>query len=63
MVSVIERLNRELNVLLKRAEVRDSLAKQAFDPKGSTIDDFSAYVKEQYEIWGRAIREAGIQPE
>jgi len=60
---VIERLNRELNVLLKRAEVRDSLAKQAFDPKGSTIDDFSAYVKEQYEIWGRAIREAGIQPE
>ena len=60
---IIERLNRELNVLLKRAEVRDSLAKQAFDPKGSTIDDFSAYVKEQYEIWGRAIREAGIQPE
>jgi len=60
---VTERLNRELNLLLRRAEVRDSLAKQAFDPKGSTIEEFSAYVKEQYEIWGRAIREAGIQPE
>jgi tripartite-type tricarboxylate transporter receptor subunit TctC len=60
---VTERLNRELNVLLKRPEVRASLAKQAFDPKGSTTGEFSAYVKGQYEIWGRAIREAGIQPE
>jgi len=60
---VTERLNRELNALLKRPEVRDSLAKQAFDPKGATTEEFSAYVKEQYEIWGKAIREAGIQPE
>ena len=60
---VAERLNRELNALLGRQEVRDSLAKQAFDPKGSTTDEFAAYVKAQYEIWGRAIREAGIQPE
>ena len=60
---VTERLNRELNVLLKRLDVRESLAKQAFDPKGSTTEEFSAYVKEQYQIWGRAIREAGIQPE
>jgi tripartite-type tricarboxylate transporter receptor subunit TctC len=60
---VTERLNREINVLLKRQDVRENLAKQAFDPKGSTTEEFSAYVKEQYQIWGRAIREAGIQPE
>ncbi|HEX9434973.1 MAG TPA: tripartite tricarboxylate transporter substrate binding protein [Burkholderiales bacterium] len=58
-----ERLNRELNALLRRGEVRETLLKQAFDPKGSTTEEFSAYVKEQYETWGRAIREAGIQPE
>jgi tripartite-type tricarboxylate transporter receptor subunit TctC len=60
---VTERLNRELNTLIRRADVRDSLLKQAFDPKGSTVDEFNAYVREQYDIWGKAIRDAGIQPE
>ena len=60
---VTERLNRELNTLLRRADVREALLKQAFDPKGSSVDEFNAYVREQYEIWGRAIRDAGITPE
>ena len=60
---VVERLNRELNVILKRADVRESLAKQAFAPRGSTAEEMAAYVKEQLEIWGKAIRDAGIQPE
>jgi tripartite-type tricarboxylate transporter receptor subunit TctC len=58
-----ERLNRELNTLLKRQDVRESLLRQAFDPKGATTDEFAAYVREQYQIWGKAIRDAGIQPE
>jgi tripartite-type tricarboxylate transporter receptor subunit TctC len=60
---VTQRINRELNAALARADVRESLAKQAFAPKGSTVEEFSGYVREQYDIWGRAIREAGIQPE
>jgi tripartite-type tricarboxylate transporter receptor subunit TctC len=60
---VTERLNREFNALIKRADVREALLKQAFDPKGSSVDEFNAYVKDQYDIWGRAIRDAGIQPE
>jgi tripartite-type tricarboxylate transporter receptor subunit TctC len=60
---VTERLNRELNALVNRADVRASLLRQAFDPKGSKVDEFNAYVREQYDIWGKAIREAGIQPE
>src|SRR5207244_11670081 len=46
---VVERLNRELSALLRRGDVRETLLKQAFDPKGSTAEEFSAYVKEQYE--------------
>jgi tripartite-type tricarboxylate transporter receptor subunit TctC len=60
---VAERLNRELNALIKRSDVRESLLRQAFDPKGSTLEEFNAYVREQYDIWGEAIRKAGIQPE
>jgi len=60
---VVGRLNKELNVILKRADVREQLAKQAFDPRGSPTEEFAAYVKEQLDIWGKAIRDAGIQPE
>jgi tripartite-type tricarboxylate transporter receptor subunit TctC len=60
---VTERLNRELNALLRRQDVRESLLKQAFEPRGSGAAEFGAYVREQFAIWGKAIREAGIQPE
>jgi len=60
---VVGRLNRELNVILRRADVRESLAKQAFDPRGSSSEEFASYVREQLDIWGKAIRDAGIQPE
>ena len=60
---VSERLNREVNALLRRADVRESLLKQAFAPKGSTTEEFAVYVKQQYEVWGKAIRDAGIPAE
>ncbi len=60
---VVDRLNRDLNAVLKRPEVRESLAKQAFAPRGSTADEMAAVVKEQLEVWGKAVRDAGIQPE
>ena len=60
---VTERLNRELNLLLQRADVRDSLLKQAFEPRGATMDEFAGYVREQYSVWGKAIRESGIHLE
>jgi len=60
---VVERLNRELNAILKRTDVRENLVKQAFAGRGSSAEELAAYLKEQLEIWGKAIRDAGIQPE
>jgi tripartite-type tricarboxylate transporter receptor subunit TctC len=60
---VTQRVNREMNALLKRSDVRESLLKQAFEPRGMSADEFPRYVKQQYEVWGRAIRDAGISPE
>jgi tripartite-type tricarboxylate transporter receptor subunit TctC len=59
----VDRLNRELNTILKRADVRESLAKQAFAGRGSSVDEFATYLKEQFDVWGKAVRDAGIQPE
>jgi tripartite-type tricarboxylate transporter receptor subunit TctC len=60
---IVERLNREVTATLARPDVRESLTKAAFDSAGSSADELAAFVKEQYEVWGKAIRDAGIQPE
>jgi len=60
---VVDRLNAELNTALKRADVREALAKQAFAPRGSSPAEMAAIIRDQLDIWGKAIRDAGIQPE
>jgi tripartite-type tricarboxylate transporter receptor subunit TctC len=60
---VVERLNKDLTAVLKRPEVRDALAKQAFDPRGSSSAEFASYMREQLDVWGKAIKDAGITPE
>ena len=60
---VVERLNREIVALLKRPEIREQLAKQAFEARSSSPVELAAYVREQLDVWGKAIRDAGIQPE
>jgi tripartite-type tricarboxylate transporter receptor subunit TctC len=60
---VVDRLSQEFNTALKRSEVRGQLDQQAFAGEGSTPAALDAWVKDQYRIWGAAMREAGIQPE
>jgi tripartite-type tricarboxylate transporter receptor subunit TctC len=60
---VVQRLNTEVVAILNRAEVKEQLARQAFAPATSSPGELVAFVKEQYEIWGKAIRAAGIQPD
>ena len=60
---VVDRLNREVVAALARPDVRENLTRQAFEGGSSTPDELAAFAKEQYEVWGKAIRDAGIQPE
>lgn len=59
----VERLARELAVVLKRADVRESFGKLAFEPRSSTPEELTAILKQQIEIWGSIAREVGIKPE
>lgn len=61
--AVVERLNRELVAVLKRPDIRAQLDQQAFATESSTPEALDRWVKDQYAIWGAAMREAGIQPE
>jgi tripartite-type tricarboxylate transporter receptor subunit TctC len=60
---VVDRLSRELAVVLKRPDVREAFGKLAFEPKSSTPEELTAILKQQTEVWGSVARDVGIKPE
>ncbi len=54
---------RELNVILKRAEVREQSDRTGFHAEGSTPEEFAAFLAAQRKVWAQSIKEAGIQPD
>ncbi len=60
---IVERLSREVNVILKRSEIREQFEKQGFEPGGSTPSELSAFLKQQLIDWRDAARAAGLSPE
>jgi tripartite-type tricarboxylate transporter receptor subunit TctC len=61
--AITTRLNRELNAVLAGADARELLQREGMMPEPLTVEQFAAHIKEQFEVWGRAIRDAGIPPE
>jgi tripartite-type tricarboxylate transporter receptor subunit TctC len=58
-----ERLSREINLILKRDEVREQMAKLGFVVRGSSPEELAEFIKEQLVAWRQGIREAGIPQE
>ena len=61
--NAVDRVNRELAVILKRPEVREALGKLAFEPRSSTPEELTAFLKQQIEVWTSTARQVGIKPE
>ena len=57
---IVTRLNRELNAMLRDANARALLDREGLVHQEMSPAELAAHVKSQYDIWGRAIREAGI---
>ncbi len=57
---IVDRVGRELAVVLKRPEVLDAFQRIAFEARSSTPEELTAFVKEQLRVWGRTVREVGI---
>ncbi len=60
---IVERLAHEVNVILKRPDIREQLEKQALEPGGSTPNELEAFLKQQLIDWSGAARAAGLKPE
>ena len=60
---ILARLEREVLDILSRAEIRKKFAAIGFEIDPMNTGEFSRYVREQIEYWGKLVRDAGIPPE
>ena len=60
---IVERLSREVNVILRRPEIRVQMEKQGVEPAGSTPGELGALLKQQLVEWRGAALAAGLKPE
>jgi len=59
---IVSRLNAEIGRVLRLQSVRDKLQAEGLEAQPSTPEEMAAYVKKEYERWGRVVKAAGITP-
>lgn len=59
-VAVVNRLNSEINAVLKMPAAIEALARIGFDPIGGSPEQFRAVIAETAQRWGKVVREAGV---
>ncbi len=60
---ISQRLNRELNAVMQRPDVRERIGALGFDLAGSTPDEMASFLQEQLLAWGKAFKDAGMVAE
>lgn len=55
--------NTQVNQAFGRKELVDRLTAIAYEGEALTVEQFNAFVRTQYDVWGSRIRAAGIEPE
>lgn len=61
--AIIERLNAESVKIMRMAETREFFVSLGGEPTSSTPEQSVAFLRAEYERWGKVIRDAGIKPE
>ncbi|MEI2416320.1 tripartite tricarboxylate transporter substrate binding protein [Orrella sp. JC864] len=60
---VVEKLNAAINQVVNDPATKERLAQQGFDAFSGSQQEFAAFVQEQLALWGKLIKDAGIQPQ
>jgi tripartite-type tricarboxylate transporter receptor subunit TctC len=60
---IVDRWNRELVNILKDPAVRQALHAQGMEPSPSSREAIAAYIKREYDTWGKVVKTAGIKAE
>jgi tripartite-type tricarboxylate transporter receptor subunit TctC len=60
---IVERLNAEVARVITDAEVKSRFAAEGAEPAGGSPREFAAFVRADYEKWGKIVKAVGIRPE
>ena len=58
---VVARLNHDIVHILRTQQARDWFAAQGGEPMPETPEEFAAFIRSEYDRWGKVVREAGIK--
>jgi tripartite-type tricarboxylate transporter receptor subunit TctC len=59
----VNRINSEVNKVLRTPDVRKRLATDAAEPAGGTPQELATYHRADYEKWVKVVKAAGVKPE
>ncbi|HSQ02517.1 MAG TPA: tripartite tricarboxylate transporter substrate binding protein [Burkholderiales bacterium] len=60
---IVDRVNGDLNKILKQKEMADKLAGDGVTAAGGTPEQFGALIKRDIETWRKVVQKAGVKPE
>jgi tripartite-type tricarboxylate transporter receptor subunit TctC len=60
---IVSQLHRQIAEIVLLPDVRESLAKQGFDPIANTPEEFAAWIKAELIKWGEVVRATNIKIE
>jgi tripartite-type tricarboxylate transporter receptor subunit TctC len=58
---LLQRLNREFVRALNARDVKEKVTAQGNFVIGDTPEQFGAYIREEFEKWGRVVKQANIK--
>jgi tripartite-type tricarboxylate transporter receptor subunit TctC len=58
---IVEKLNREANLVLREADMESLLATDGVSPAGGTPDQFLSTIRLDIDRWSRVVRQAGVR--
>jgi len=61
--AIVNRLNAEIDKALAAPQLRAQFAEQSVNTAGGRPEDFAALIRQDYDKWGKLIREANIKSE
>jgi tripartite-type tricarboxylate transporter receptor subunit TctC len=60
---IVARLNTEISKALAMPEIKKQLGQQGIDVAGGTPDAFGAYMRTEFDKWGKVVKETGASME
>ena len=61
--AIVDRLNSELGKVLRTPAAASLLEKQGVDPEPTSPEALGAYMKREYDTWGKVVKQADIKAE